>query len=389
MGRDLFDGRLEGASQTRFTNQLTDVVADHVHTQDFAVLRIRDDLNEAFIVGRGYGATVRGQWKLSYLHLMPRRLRLLLGKADHGNLGMAVADARNVVIAHRMPGHTGDTLSHHDSLVRALMSEHRFSGNIAASPDERMGPATETKSSRPFAGWVPWLLAAALGMVVIGLLLRGATSTETVPTRRFALDLPWQNMPNWGDFRVRISQQGTHLAYPGSDENRTTIYLRPLDSLDAITLVSPAADPWSLAFSPNGEQLAFFTGRHLQAVSIHGGRPEPIGEFSEEQFVGDISWGSDGSILLGGLDGLTRVRTSDGGSDLLVAARNEMEVYLHPFHLPDAQHALVSISGQTSAPSRPAQSSTGRLAVVALDGGTVRELTFQGVEPIYSPMPGQ
>ena len=115
-----------------------------------------------------------------------------------------------------------------------------------ASPDERTGPATETKSSRPFAGWVPWLLAAALGMVVIGLLLRGATSTETVPTRRFALDLPWQNMPNWGDFRVRISQQGTHLAYPGSDENRTTIYLRPLDSLDAITLVSPAADPWSL-----------------------------------------------------------------------------------------------------------------------------------------------
>ena len=114
-------------------------------------------------------------------------------------------------------------------------------------------------------------MTAVLGAVVLGFLLRDVTPSATPPsTRRFALDLPWKNMPNWGDFRARVSPQGTHLAYPGSDENRTTIYLRSFDSLEAITLVSPSADPLNLVFSPDGERLAFFTGLQLQTVSIRG-----------------------------------------------------------------------------------------------------------------------
>ena len=78
------------------------------------------------------------------------------------------------------------------------------------------------------------LVLLAVGFLVFDHFLfssREPLPSETQQVRRFALDLPWQNMTNWGDFSVRISRQGTHLAYPGSDDNRTTINLRPLDRL--------------------------------------------------------------------------------------------------------------------------------------------------------------
>ena len=240
--------------------------------------------------------------------------------------------------------------------------------------EEANASPSETSFSRRIAGWIPWLLAGALGVTVLGLVLREATPSETVPgTRRFSLDLPWQNMPNWVDFRVRISPQGTHLAYPGSDENRTTITLRPFDSLEAVTLVSPSAGSGKLAFSPDGERLAFFIGRQLQTVSIHGGQPELLFDFSEERVYGNgLSWGSDRSILAAGSSGLWRVSTSSGEAQLVAAAE---EPYRSPFSLGDGDHALVSI----------VRSPNSRIAIVDLTTGTVRELPFQGIEPIYSP----
>ena len=214
----------------------------------------------------------------------------------------------------------------------------------AALLEEANASPSQTSFSRRIAGWIPWLLAGALGVAVLGLVLREATPSEIASrTRRFALDLPWQTMPNWGDFRVRISPQGAHLAYPGSDENRTTINLRPFDSLEAVTLVSPNALPWNLAFSPDGERLAFFIGNQLQTVSIHGGQPEPLFDFSEQgYFDNSLSWGSDRGILVARRNGLWRVSTSSGESQL-VAAAEEGGPYRDPFSLGDKDHALVSI----------------------------------------------
>ena len=166
---------------------------------------------------------------------------------------------------------------------------------------------------------------------------------------------------------------GPHLAYPGSDENRTTINLRPFDSLEAVTLVSPTADPWNLVFSPDGERLAFFTGQQLQTVSIQGGEPEPLFETQDRTF--GLSWAATEASCWAGVDGMLRVPTSGGEAELVVAARDSEE-YQDPFHLPDGDHALVSIVRPPSVP---------RLAVVDLATGTLRELAFQGVEPIYSP----
>jgi hypothetical protein len=131
---------------------------------------------------------------------------------------------------------------------------------IKADADVRARHVTAGLGGQRLNSILQALVLLAVGFLVLDQYLftsRGQSSQNTQSVRRFAIDIPWQNMPNWGDFRVRISPQGTHLAYPGRDENRTTINLRPLDSLESITLVSPSAGSRSLTFAPDGERLAF------------------------------------------------------------------------------------------------------------------------------------
>ena len=135
---------------------------------------------------------------------------------------------------------------------------------------------------------IPWILVAAMGLATVGLLLRGAGPSPQRTTRRFPIDLPWQTVSNWGDFRVAISPDGTHLAYHGRHENRVEIYLRPLDSLEALPISGPAS-PQSVAFSPDGKRLVFESAGELRTVSIQGGQPDSVLQVPE--FVEGLSWG--------------------------------------------------------------------------------------------------
>ncbi len=226
------------------------------------------------------------------------------------------------------------------------------------------------------------LVLLAVGFLVFDHFFLGSREPSYSPdaqrVRRFAFDLPWQKMTNWGDFRVRISPQGTHLAYPGSDGNRTTINLRPLDSLDSITLVSPSAEPWNLEFSPDGERLAFIkNSRQLQTVSIRGGRPDTIFEFPDERpaIEDGLSWASDNTILVGTRGGIMQVPTS-GAESKFIAVKGDTALYSSPQILPNGTHALVSIRRASEA---------ARLGVIDMEAGTVSALPAQGAEAIYSP----
>jgi len=264
----------------------------------------------------------------------------------------------------------------------ALVLAWAFDLTPAGIKPEADVPPVEAASRLP--GQSLTLVLQAMVLLAVGFLVfdhflfssREPPSSETQRVRRFALDLPWQNMTNWGDFSVRISPKGTHLAYPGSNDNRTTINLRPLDSLDSTPLVRSRADPWEIAFSPDGERLAFFRNdRQLQTVSISGGRPETIFELPDEQRAWGLSWASDKSILIGTRGGLIEVPTSGGKSDIISAAE-DTAIYSSPHVLPTRTHAFVSIA-------RPGQ--VPRLAVIDLETGAAKELPFQGSEAVYAP----
>jgi WD40 repeat protein len=250
----------------------------------------------------------------------------------------------------------------------------------------RTGDARAPEAVSGLPGQSLTLTLQALVLIAVGMLVADqflfssgeSSKPDARQVRRFALDLPWQNMTNWGDFSVRISPQGTHLAYPGSDDNRTTINLRPLDSLDSTPLVRSRADPWGFAFSPDGERLAFFQNdRKLQVISIRGGRPEAVFELPEEHAAWGLGlgWLNDDTILLGTMGGLIKVPTTEAKSEFISVEDNTAGFWsIHV--LPNRTHALVSIG-------RPGQAD--RLGVFDLETGAVNELPLQGSEVVYAP----
>ena len=80
---------------------------------------------------------MRRERVLAYLHLVAGIPGLVLGEADARDLRVAVADAGNVVVPHRMLRHTGDPLRGDDAFVGSLVREHGLSGNVADRIDAR------------------------------------------------------------------------------------------------------------------------------------------------------------------------------------------------------------------------------------------------------------
>ena len=183
-------------------------------------------------------------------------------------------------------------------------------------------------------------------------------------------------MPNWTDFDVALSPKGTHFAYYGrrNDDNDVDAYVRALDSLDAVPLAD-AREAEGMAFSPDGEWLALVDHRGLRKVSIHGGRAQPLTPLENAGGLG-LSWGPDGSILVGDSSGLLRAPSTGGPAEPLTrvdAAAGETG-HLYPCHLPGGTHALMTI----------ARGDEMQLAVVDLAHASYRPLPLTGSQAVYS-----
>jgi eukaryotic-like serine/threonine-protein kinase len=230
-----------------------------------------------------------------------------------------------------------------------------------------------TKRSR-LAATAPWLLSVVLAVVALVLWSRPERTPPAAPLRRFTFDLPWRSVPNWSDFDAAISPTGRHLTWYGRRDNDIDVYLRALDALDAVPLTDARGAYGGMAFSPDGEWLAFHDHHGLKKVSIRGGRAQELARGSD---IEGLSWGSDGSILMGGPTGLLRAAASGGASLPLthVDAKAGETGHFHPFHLPGGRHALMTIV-------KPGQT---RLAVVDLQRGVVTPLPLTGTSPTWSP----
>ena len=230
-------------------------------------------------------------------------------------------------------------------------------------------------SKRRWTTTIPWLVAGALAVAILVVATRrGEPGPTSAPLRRFAIDLPWHAVPNWTDFDVALSPKGTHLAYYGRRHNDVDLYLRPLDSLEAVPLAEARAAS-AIAFSPDGERLALVDGKGIRKVSIHGGRPQDVVQMDLREAAG-LSWGADGSLLIGHSSGLLRVSSSGGEATALTrvdAASGEIGHY-DPAFLPDGEHALMTIA-------RPDQP---QIAVVDLRTGVYRALPLHGFRPTFT-----
>ncbi|MBW2714098.1 MAG: serine/threonine protein kinase, partial [Deltaproteobacteria bacterium] len=170
---------------------------------------------------------------------------------------------------------------------------------------------------------LPWAIVAILAATLVGLFMRSPNNgSGEIPLRRFTIDIPWDAAPNWSDFRAVVSPSGTHVAYNCREGNQVSICVRALDSLSPSKPLTEARDIQALFFSPNSDWVAFYDGKNLAKVSIHGGATQMIcrleaGSGARFSRIFGFSWGNDNNILIGVDSGLYRVAAASGELELI------------------------------------------------------------------------
>jgi eukaryotic-like serine/threonine-protein kinase len=168
-------------------------------------------------------------------------------------------------------------------------------------------------------------------------------------------------------------------------ETGPRLYLRDLASTAVVPLdgTDGAVSPF---WSPDSRSIAFFTATKLKRVSVGGGAPQKICDFSPTSGPWKLgSWGPDDTILVTGVaTGSTQDTGADvlrvpaaGGAATVVVRRRPGAVllYMWPSFLPDGRHFLV----YTLPVGKP-----GEIHVGSLDSQETRLVTQAYSRALYS-----
>jgi serine/threonine-protein kinase len=241
---------------------------------------------------------------------------------------------------------------------------------VLSDPEGVAAAATALPSSRR----VLPLVAVAL---VVGVALVGAVAWSLWPAavRRPVNRFDWAFPPNQSagflgqaSTLIALSPDGREFVY----STPQGLYVRAMNELEARVIPgTEKEDTHAPFFSPDSQSVAYFTLGQLKRIGLGGGAPSVVA--SGLAFSTGASWGLDGTILFGQLDGIFRVSANGGKPELVIPAKDE--VLSTPEMLPDKDSVLFSrVLGPDFAASRKAQVvvqtlSTGKRTTL-VDGGT-------------------
>ena len=214
--------------------------------------------------------------------------------------------------------------------IEALSGSMRISG--AATADLSTLP-----DKRRLRELLPWIMAGALliSTIVLAVLYFQRTPANEQPVR-FAVAMP-ENVSEIS--HPLVSPDGRTLAFLGTTEGKRSIYIRPLDSINAQRL--NGTDDANYPFwSPDGRYLAFVSQNKLRKVEVTGG---PVQVLCDVQSSLGGSWNSDGVILISfDTRGIYRVSAAGGTPAQVVKIDESLKEVSHawPSFLPDGNHFL-------------------------------------------------
>jgi len=188
-----------------------------------------------------------------------------------------------------------------------------------------------------------WLSVALVSVVAaVSVLWRQGAVTPATPLPEMRVEIAAP--PTTEPASVAISPDGQTLAFVGTSEGQSRLWLRPLNTV--IPRALPETDGARFPFwSPDGRSVAFFADEQLKRIDIDGGSPRTLA--SAPGAVGG-AWGPDGGILLSML-GNPIVRVPDRGGDPVAVTRLDAGQGAHyfPRFLPDGRHFLYwAVSGR-------------------------------------------
>ena len=181
-----------------------------------------------------------------------------------------------------------------------------------------MAPSTiQTSPTRARLGrTVPWMIAAVLAVVVVGLgvQLRMREPTRAAqPVAQFEMNLPPGVEVYQGSSQVvAFSPAGTHVAFVGGNlSGQKHVYVRDLGQLDAV-VVRGSENALSCFFSPAGDAVGFITDLGVYKVSLRDLLVTPLATVALNRSGG--TWGADGRVTFARDDGLWQVPAEGGAA---------------------------------------------------------------------------
>jgi serine/threonine-protein kinase len=169
-----------------------------------------------------------------------------------------------------------------------------------------------------------------------------------------------------GGFPIAISPQGDRVAYVTQGTAGYATIVQRLDSLDARARLAPRSLR-DYAFSPDGRELVYSEGYDIYRIAASGGTPSLVGSTGGWDITG-LAWMSDGTVLIGGFDGLAAI-PARGGTVRRLTDSTKSHPAFYPVVLPDEKTVIV---GTTVAAPK------GNLVAITLATGAITELPLPG-----------
>ena len=232
------------------------------------------------------------------------------------------------------------------ALERMAKDRTTASRHAAARP-----AAGASASRRRVAVWLAAAGLAAAVVVAVAWIAQNASGQASIGTAvtRFTWSLP----PGTSLASApAVSPDGRSVAFIGARDRANRLFVRSLDAFDAVEIEGTAGARLPF-WSPDSRWIGFYMRRRVMKVSITGGAPMTISDYSGAVSVRTemgAAWGADNVIVYGpGFNppSLFKVPASGGAPAIVTSLARGQTPHRFPSFLPDGKHFVYQARGAT------------------------------------------
>jgi serine/threonine protein kinase len=225
------------------------------------------------------------------------------------------------------------------------------------------------------SNYIPWIVASILTVFAstVSVLYFLGPRPDSELTIRFPLSIPDNLTIN----QVAISPDGKNIAFTGTSQGKTLLWVRPLNAMQAHSVNGTESATFPF-WSPDGRFIGFFGGGKLQKVDLNGSAPIGVCEAGNGR---GGTWNQAGEIVFAPSSGGVLFRVSAEGGipkalTTLDTAKNEFE-HVWPTFLPGGKKFLYL--------ARRVRDQENTVYISSLDQNERKQVVNSVANAIYSP----